>query len=199
MECLGCGCCSRGRETEDNTRPRSGEPRAPSHEPRATSHEHTRRRQTLRRKIKTGRGHQGGLPGGGGVFWARGTPAWGREPRPGPWGHCASPGLCGRTPRPCRACSCRSPPPPVSASRLPPDASAAGPQANRTRKAPSCSWGSANGLHPARCRPRRGRGAPSSSPPLPSHARRPSESRDITASLRLLVAAPAHALRAAAW
>lgn len=35
MECLGCGCCSRGRETEDNTRPRSGEPRATSHEPRA--------------------------------------------------------------------------------------------------------------------------------------------------------------------
>lgn len=87
----------------------------------------------------------------------------------------------------------------TSTSRLPPDASAAGPQANRTRKAPSCSWGSVNGLHPARCRPRRGRGAPSSSPPLPSHARRPSESREVTASLRLLVAAPAHALRAAAW
>lgn len=36
MECLGCGCCSRGRETEDNTRPRSGEPRATIPEPPST-------------------------------------------------------------------------------------------------------------------------------------------------------------------
>lgn len=167
-----------------------------SPEPRAMSHEHTRRRQTLRRKIKTGRGHQGGLPGGGGVFWARGTPAWGREPRPGPSGHCASPGLCGRTPRPCRACSCRSPPPPAASHRTRPrrDHRRTGPA--RPRPAPGVQR---TGCTQPAAAHVRGRGAPSSSPPLPSHAQHPSESRDVTASLRLLVAAPAHALRAAAW
>lgn len=102
----------------ESPEPRAPSPRARQTEPRAP--EHARLRQTLRKKIKTGRGHQGGLPGGGGVFWARGTPAWGREPRPGPSGHCASPGLCGRTPRPCRACSCRSPPPPAASHRTRP-------------------------------------------------------------------------------
>lgn len=69
----------------------------------------------------------------------------------------------------------------TSTSRLPPDASAAGPQANRTRKAPSCSWGSANGLHPARCRPRRGAGGAlqlsSSSVPRPTPQRVPGGNR----------------------
>lgn len=191
MECLGCGCCSRGRETEDNTRPRSGEPRATSHEPRA--------RQTETNATEENKDGEG----------PPGRASWRRRRFLGARNSCVGEGATARALGALRLHRAVRPHPAslqglqlplaTSTSRLRPDASAAGPQANRTRKAPSCSWGSANGLHSARCRPRRGRGAPSSSPPLPSHARRPSESRDITASLRLLVAAPAHALRAAAW
>lgn len=80
----------------ESPEPRAPSPRARQMEPRAP--EHARRRQTLRRKIKTGRGHQGGLPGGGGVFWARGTPAWGRSHGQGPRGTAPPPG-CAAAPR----------------------------------------------------------------------------------------------------
>lgn len=106
------------------------------------------------------------------------------------------PRAVGRTPRPCGACSCRSPPPPAASDRTRPrrDHRRTGPA--RPRPAPGVQR---TGCTQPAAAHVRGRGAPSSSPPLPSHAQHPSESRDVTASLRLLVTAPAHALRAAAW